>query len=64
LKVGKISDAVALLDRSTRSIGSTWRGWNARGVAADLQQDWAIADTAYAKAAELAPNEAEVVRAL
>lgn len=61
LKLGKISDAVALLDRSTRSIGSTWRGWNARGVAADLQQDWAIADTAYAKAAALAPNEAEVV---
>jgi tetratricopeptide (TPR) repeat protein len=61
LKLGKIADAVPLLDRSTKSVGVTWRAWNARGVAADLQQDWNTADLAYAQAAALAPDEAEVV---
>jgi Tfp pilus assembly protein PilF len=61
LKLGKIDDAIVLLDRSTKSVGVTWRAWNARGVAADLQQDWSTADIAYRKAASIAPEEAEVV---
>lgn len=61
LKLGKADLATSLLDRSTKSATASWRAWDARGVAADLQRDWATADRAYARAAALAPNEAEIL---
>src|SRR5689334_17157833 len=61
LKAGKIDIAVGLLDRSTKSPTASWRAWNARGAAADYQHDWATADAGYAKAANLAPDEADIL---
>jgi len=60
LRLGRIAEATALLDRATRVAGTSWRGWNARGVAADLQLRWDEADAAYARAAVLDPMRAEV----
>ena len=61
LKAGKIDVAVGLLNRSTKSPDASWRAWNARGAAADYQHDWITADAAYAKAASIAPDEADII---
>lgn len=60
LRLGRIADATALLDRATRLPGAGWRAWNARGAAADLQGRWDEADAAYARATALDPARAEV----
>jgi tetratricopeptide (TPR) repeat protein len=60
LRLGKLDEATALLDRATRLPGASWRAWNARGAAADGQGRWDEAEAAYARAAELEPNRAEV----
>lgn len=60
LRLGRSADATALLDRATRQPNATWRSWNARGAAADLQSRWEEADAAYARAEELGPDRAEV----
>jgi Flp pilus assembly protein TadD len=60
LRLGRISEATALLDRATRLPGVTWRAWNARGAAADWQARWDEADAAYARAAALDPRRAEI----
>ena len=57
LRTREVEQAIALLDRAGRLKGATWRAWNARGVAADIQGDWTSADQAYAKALELAADE-------
>lgn len=61
LKLGNAALAAILLDRATKSANASWRAWDARGVTADLQRDWATADRSYAKAGTLAPAEGEVV---
>jgi Flp pilus assembly protein TadD len=61
LKLGKVDLAAVFITHAIRPINATWRAWNARGVIADLQQDWAAADQAYAKAAALAPGDGEIV---
>ena len=60
LRVGRIGEATALLDRATRAPGASWRAWNARGAACDEQGRWDEADAAYARAAELGPGQAEI----
>ena len=60
LKAGETDRAAELLARATKWSGSSWRAWNARGVAADLKHDWAAADAAYAEAARRGPDQAEV----
>lgn len=60
MKVGDRTQAIRLLERATTFPGATWRAWNARGVAADYQRDWAVADQSYARAAALEPERAEV----
>lgn len=60
LRLGRVADATALLDRATRGSGAGWRAWNARGVAADRQGRWDEAEAAYARAAALDPQRAEV----
>lgn len=60
LRLGRVADATALLDRATRQPDAGWRAWNARGVAADRQERWDEADAAYARAAALDPKRAEV----
>ena len=59
LKMGRTSEATALLDRATRAVGASWRAWNARGVAADRHGRWDEADAAYDHAATIAPDRAE-----
>lgn len=60
LRSGDLERAGPLIERATASPAPSWTAWNARGVLADIQRDWARADAAYARAAELAPARAEV----
>lgn len=60
LKAGNMARAAELLELSTASPATSWRGWNARGVLADLSHEWAAADAAYAQARERAPDQAEI----
>ena len=60
LRLGRVADATALLDRATRQPQAGWRSWNARGVAADRQGRWDEADAAYSEALALDPSRAEV----
>ena len=61
LKLGNVARAAELASQATASPGASWRAWNARGVAADLQGEWSVADTAFARASELAPERAEIL---
>ena len=61
LKQGDVASAASFIDRATRAAKPTWRAWNARGVVADMQQDWSAADKAYGAAANLASDSADVV---
>src|SRR5438105_3510692 len=58
LKLGYVARATSLLELVTSRSGADWRAWNALGVAADLERQWAKADECYAHALQLAPNEA------
>jgi len=57
LKLGNSKRAAAFLERATQGQNATWRAWNALGVMADDNADWAKADECYARAAQLAPHE-------
>lgn len=61
LRLGNVAVADLLVVRATVAPKASWRAWNARGVLADLRQDWPAADDAYAKAAAIAPGEAETL---
>jgi Flp pilus assembly protein TadD len=58
LKLGATNRAVAFLKRAVKSDKATWRAWNALATIADDQADWTKADECYARAAQLAPDEA------
>lgn len=61
LRTGDIAGAERWIRQATARPGASWRAWNAFGVIADYRKDFAEADRGYAKATELAPDEAEVV---
>lgn len=61
LKLGQADRALPFIDQATESPAATWRAWNARGVIADLQGDWPAADSAYERAAALAPEQPEIL---
>ncbi len=61
LRLGDTATAFVLIDRATKSPRATWRTWNARGVIADMQQDWAQADVAYGKAANRNPGGSQII---
>lgn len=61
LKLGNFAVAGLLVVRATTAPDASWRAWNARGVLADIKQDWPAADDAYARAEALAPAEAETL---
>ena len=61
LKLGYADRALPLINLAIEQPSASWRAWNARGVIADLEADWATADSAYDKAAALAPDRAEVL---
>lgn len=60
IRLGRLTEATALLDRATRQPDAGWRAWNARGVAADRQGRFDEADAAYARAAALDSKRAEI----
>ena len=60
LRLGRVAQATAFLDRATALPDAGWNAWNLRGVAADLRGAFDEADPAYARAAALAPAEAQV----
>lgn len=64
LRLGRIEEATALLDRATRQPQAGWRSWNARGIAADRQGRWGEAQAAYGQAMALDPSRAEVANNL
>jgi Flp pilus assembly protein TadD len=61
LEIGKTKEAKPLVDCALAAQHPTWRAWNASGVLADFQHDWAKADESYSRAHQLAPNEARIV---
>ena len=61
LELLRAADAQPLVDCAVKFPNASWRAWNARGVLADMQQDWATADDSYARARQLAPGEANIV---
>lgn len=61
LELGRTGDAKPLVSCAVAAPHPSWRSWNARGVLADFTGDWATADDSYARAHQLAPNEARVV---
>lgn len=60
LQAGDLAAATGWIEKATAMPDASWRAWNALGVLADYRQDYAQADRGYARAAELAPNEAQV----
>lgn len=60
LRSGDRAAATGWIEKATAIPGASWRAWNALGVLADLRQDFAESDRGYARAAELAPQQAEV----
>ncbi|MFL6733754.1 MAG: tetratricopeptide repeat protein [Sphingomicrobium sp.] len=64
LKCDRFQEAEGWIASATSSGRSTWKAWNAQGVLADFRQDWPGALSAYSKAAEIAPNSAEVLNNL
>jgi len=61
LEVGRVTEAKPLVECAVSAPHASWRAWNARGVLADFTNDWATADESYARAHQLAPNEARIV---
>lgn len=60
LRLNRMGEATALLDRATSQPEAEWRSWNARGIAADRQGRWDEANAAYARAMALDPSRAEI----
>jgi Flp pilus assembly protein TadD len=61
LEIGRTAEAKPLAECAVASPDASWRAWNARGVVADFAQDWATADQSFARAHQLAPDEARVI---
>lgn len=60
LMVGDLAEASRFIDAALASKSVSWRAWNAKGVLCDFSNDWDGADTAFAEAAKLKPDEPEV----
>ena len=64
IRTGDLERAAAHLERATGSSAASWRAWNARGVLADHDGRWDLADLAYSKASALSPDRPEVANNL
>lgn len=64
LRLNRVSEATALLDRATSQPEAGWRSWNARGIAADRQGRWDEANAAYVRAMALDSSRAEIANNL
>ncbi len=63
-KSGWMARAAVLAERAVAAPGASWRAWNARGVIADLRNDFAMADESYQRALTLAPGTSDVLNNL
>lgn len=61
LQIGRIADAEPLVECAVAAENASWRAWNARGVLADFEKEWATADESYARAQKLDPDNARVI---
>jgi Flp pilus assembly protein TadD len=61
LEVGRTVDAKPLVECAVGGPHPSWRSWNARGVLADFAGDWTVADDSYARAHQLAPQQAQII---
>jgi len=61
LKLGEVTRAAPLVACAVEGGSVSWRAWNARGALYDHHGDWSGADRAYAQAAQLAPDRAEIL---
>lgn len=61
LRTGDLAGAERWIGQATGRPGASWRAWNALAVIADHRRDFAAADLGYARAVELAPDQAEIV---
>lgn len=60
LRVGRMAEAHAALERSTASCPDRWRGWNALGVIYDRLARWDDSERSYARALALTGGSATV----
>ena len=60
LKTDQLADAQPMVECAVAAPSASWEAWNARGVLADSRRDWSAADESYARARELAPEEAAI----
>ena len=61
LRLGDLAQGKSLADRATALPQNSWKAWNARAIAADLEQDFATADSSYERALALAPDQADIL---
>jgi Flp pilus assembly protein TadD len=57
---GRIDQAYQWLSRATALPNADWRAWSALGVLHDRRREWEASERAYARAAQLAPNQAAI----
>jgi len=60
IRRGDLPKALQFINKAVEDPRASWRAWNARGVIADQQRDWAAADDAYAHAISLSPQRGEI----
>ncbi|HET9429140.1 MAG TPA: tetratricopeptide repeat protein [Allosphingosinicella sp.] len=61
LRLGSLDRAAALLAEAAALGSVDWRAWNALGIIRDRQRQWPAAEEAYARALQLAPDQASVL---
>lgn len=61
LRLNRLAEARTMLACATDGASATWRSWNARGVLADLEQDWQAAAASYAQALRLNPANPRIL---
>lgn len=61
LRLGRMEEALAPLQRAVASCASRWRAWNALGIAYDQAHDWALSSAAYERAFQLTDKPAQVL---
>jgi Flp pilus assembly protein TadD len=61
IKTRAFGEASHLIACAIKDPAASFRAWDARGVLADHEGDWAAADDAYGRAARISPDDAAIV---